>query len=166
MTDLKEWNNLCIIIFLEILAAIGCAGNFAVTKVYQKHMGNGIREGIKFNMIVGLFASIMFFAVSGFKWECTAFSLIFALLFTVFVGTYTMIGFNIMSMGSMTVYTVFLMLGGAVVPYLYGIAFLNESVNFRKVLALLFVVFAVMLNLFDEKGKNRQLIKTAKQIIK
>ena len=78
-------------------------------------MGSGVRSCILFNTFVGLFAAIIFFATSGFKWECTLFSLIMAVLFTVFVGTYTIIGFKIMSMGSMTVYTVFLMLGGAVV---------------------------------------------------
>ena len=81
--------------------------------------------------------------------------MIAALLFTVFVGTYNLIGFKIMSMGSMTVYTVFLMLGGAVVPYVYGIVFLGETVNIQKVLALLLVIFAVSLNLFDEKGKKQ-----------
>lgn len=142
---------------ISILAAIGCAGNFAITKVYQKHMGNGIREGIIFNIFVGLFSSIMFFAISGFKWECTAFSLFIALLFTIFVGTYTIIGFKIMSMGSMTVYTVFLMLGGAVVPYLYGIVFLKETVNIQKVFALLLVICAILLNIFDKKEKKQSL---------
>ena len=142
---------------ISILAAIGTAGNFAATKVYQKHMGNGVRSGIIFNIFIGLFSSILFFAISGFKWECTLFSLIIALLFTIFVGIYTIIGFKIMSMGSMTVYTVFLMLGGAVVPYLYGILFLNETINAQKVLALLFVACAVLLNLFDIKEKKQSL---------
>ena len=43
---------------LSIFAAIGCAGNFAVTKIYQKQMGAGIREGIIFNIYIGLFCSI------------------------------------------------------------------------------------------------------------
>lgn len=140
---------------MSVLAAVGCAGNFAVTKVYQKRMGNGMRAGVIFNVIVGFFAAVMFFAATGFKWECTPFSLLIATLFTLLVGTYTMIGFKIMSMGSMTVYTVFLMLGGAVVPYLYGIAFLGETVNIQKIFALLLVVFAVLLNLSGEKGKKK-----------
>lgn len=142
---------------LSILAAVGYAGNFAITKVYQKQMGSGVRSGIVFNILVGLFSGIIFFAVSGFRWECTAFSLFIALLMTAFVGTYTIIGFKIMSIGSMTVYTVFLMLGGAVVPYLYGMLFLGEAVNMKNVLAMLLVVCTVLLNLFDEKGNKQSL---------
>lgn len=140
---------------LSIFAAIGCAGNFAVTKIYQKQMGAGIREGIIFNIYIGLFCSVLFYVISGFKLEYTDYSFIMAAVFTLFVGMYTVIGFKIMSMGSMTVYTVFLMLGGAVVPYIYGILFLAERVNIFRISALLLVICSVLLNTFGEKqGKQ------------
>ena len=140
---------------LTLIAAIGTAGNFAVTKVYQKEMVSGVREGVIFNIFVGLFSGIIFFAASGFRLEFTAFSLIMAILFTLFVGSYTVIGFKIMSIGSMTVYTVFLMLGGAVVPYLYGIAFWGETVNLQKIAALLLVILAVWLNASGGKEQKQ-----------
>ena len=143
---------------MTLLAAIGTAGNFAVTQVYQKEMGSGVREGVIFNIFVGLFSGIIFFVASGFKLEFTAFSLIMAILFTLFVGSYTIIGFKIMSMGSITVYTLFLMLGGAVVPYIYGIVFWRETVNLQKIAALLLVILAVWLNTSGGK-EQRQSVK-------
>ena len=139
-------------------AAIGTAGNFALTKLYQQKMGNAVRESIVFNMLVGLFSTVVFWIAGGFNVECTPYSLLMAFLMSLFVGIYTMIGFKIMSMGSMTVYTVFLMLGGAVVPYIYGVLFLNEAVTFINVLALLLVIAAVMLNSFD-KNAGRQSVQ-------
>ena len=138
-----------------VIAAVGTAGNFALTKVYQKTMGNGVRESIIFNMFVGLFGSVFFWITSGFHIEFTIYSAVMALLMSLLVGVYTMIGFKLMSMGSMTVYTIFLMLGGAVVPYIYGVLFLNETVNFTKLLALLMIVAAVVLNSM-EKNAGRQ----------
>lgn len=143
---------------MTLLAAIGTAGNFAVTQVYQKEMGSGVHEGVIFNIFVGLFSGIIFFVFSGFKLEFTAFSLIMAILFTLFVGSYTIIGFKIMSMGSITVYTLFLMLGGVVVPYIYGIVFWRETVNLQKIAALLLVILAVWLNTSGGK-EQRQSVK-------
>ena len=146
---------------MMIIAAIGYAGNFAITKVYERHMGSGIRQGVIFNILVGFAGGIIFFASSGFKVELTVFSFVMALLFTVFVGAYTIIGFKIMSIGNMTVYTVFLMLGGAAVPYLYGIAFWEETVNIQKIVAMLLVGLAVWLNASGERSQGQ----TAKFIL-
>lgn len=140
------------------VAAIGTAGNFALTKLYQQNMGNAARESTVFNMLVGLFSTVIFWIAGGFNIECTPYSLLMAFLMSLFVGIYTMIGFKIMSMGSMTVYTVFLMLGGAVVPFFYGVLFLDEAVTFTNVIALLLVVVAVILNSF-EKNTGKQSAK-------
>ena len=144
--------------FILIIAAIGTAGNFALTKIYQKTMGNGVRESIIFNMLIGLFSTIFFWIAEGFQIECTPYSALMAFLMSLFVGVYTMIGFKLMSMGSMTVYTIFLMLGGAIVPYIYGVLFLDETVNLAKIIALLMIVMAVILNSL-EKNAGKQSVK-------
>lgn len=129
-----------------VVAAIGIAGNFSLTKVYQKSMGTALYESVVFNMLVGLFGAVLFWVLYGFRLEYTAYSALIAFLISFLVGFYTMIGFKLMSMGSMTVYTIFLMLGGAVVPYVYGIFFLDESVSTAKIIALLLIAFSVILN--------------------
>ena len=131
---------------LAILSAVLIAGNFTATKIYQKRMGTAVREGALFNSVVGLISSCLFLVSAGFKLEFTLYSFIMALLTSILVGTYTMIGFKIMSLGSVTVYTVFVMLGGAVVPYIYGVLFLGEGITVWKVLAILAVAAAVILN--------------------
>ena len=135
-------------------AATGIAGNFVFTKIWQQNKGNAVREGILFNTLTGFITGFIFYAVSGFKLEYTPFSLLISALIMLCVGGYTLIGFRIMSMGNMTVYTVFLMLGGAVVPYIYGWVFLNEVINLPKILGLIFVVIAVTLNAGEEKSQK------------
>lgn len=133
-------------------AAVLTTGDFAITKVYQKTLGNAVRESMIFNILHGLFSSVIFFVVGGFCVECTPFSFIMAFLISLFSGTYIMIGFQIMSIGSVTVYTIFLMLGGAVVPYVYGLMFLEETINGAKVLALILIVLAVVLNAAEKRA--------------
>ena len=57
--------------------------------------------------------------------------------------TYTFIGFKIMALGSLSVFTMFLMLGGMMLPYLYGVFLLNESVSVFRIIG--FVLLAASL---------------------
>jgi len=140
---------------LIFLAALGCALNFVVTKVYQLNQGNSIETGVIFNCLVGLAGSLIYFVVCGFKIEVTAFSVIMSLLFTLFLGLYTIIGFKIMSIGSMAVYTIFLMLGGMILPYFYGLLFLDEEITVFKVIALIMMIIAIVLQNEGEKKKGK-----------
>ena len=142
---------------LIFLAALGCAVTFALTKVYQIKQGNTLEFGVFFNFISGLFGAILYFAICRFNVEITPFSLVIALLFTLFFGAYTIIGFKIMSLGSMAVYTIFLMLGGMVLPYFYGLIFLNEEITAVKVIALAMMIYAIILQKEDDGEKGRAL---------
>ena len=142
---------------LIVLAALGCALNFALTKFYQIKQGNTIETGVIFNCLVGLAGSILYFIICGFKMEVTMFSFIVGLLSTIFVGVYTMVGFKIMSMGSMAIYTIFLMLGGMVLPYFYGLIFLDEQITLFKVIAMIMMVIAIIMQNDGEKKKEKTL---------
>ena len=142
---------------LIFMAAIGCAVNFALTKVYQLKHGNTQETGIVFNFLVGIVGFLIYFGICGFKIRITPFSLVLAVLFSVFVGLYTIIGFKIMSMGSMAVYTVFLMLGGMILPYFYGVIFLGEGVTSTKIIALLLMTAAIILQSDTGNGKGTAL---------
>lgn len=142
---------------LIFLAALGTGLNFAVTKVYQLKQGNSIQSGVIFNSLVGLVGSLIYFVVGGFKIEFTIFSVVLALLFTLFCGLYTIIGFKIMSIGSMAIYTIFLMLGGMILPYFYGLFFLGEKITVLKVVALLLMIIAIILQNDGEKKKGKAL---------
>ena len=142
---------------LIFLAAIGCAVNFALIKVYQLNQGNNKETGIVYNFLVGIVGFLIYFAICGFKIRITPFSLILASLLAVFVGLYTITGLKIMSMGSMAVYTVFLMLGGMILPYFYGVIFLGESVTIAKIIALLLMTAAIILQGDSSNNKGKKL---------
>ena len=44
--------------FLVLLAVIGLAVNFSLTKIYQNHTGTGFRISVLFNIITGIFTGL------------------------------------------------------------------------------------------------------------
>ncbi len=128
---------------LLILADILLAGNFAVTKGYQKREGVSVEKGLKFNMILGLFSALFMALLQGFRLRFTLFSVVMAFGFGLLFVLYNLIGFRIMEHGTMALYTVFLMTGGMVIPYIWGLVFLEEPFSLRRTLGLVIIAAAV-----------------------
>lgn len=132
---------------MVLIAVLFMAGDFACNKMYQKKAGTSLVMGLKFNSLLGLFTGIIFLIpilIQKGTVSCTAFSLILASLMTVFVTTYNIIGFRIMKSGSMALYTLFLMTGGMMVPYVWGLFFLQEEFSLQRTVGLLFMIIAVV----------------------
>ena len=99
-----------------VLAVILLAGDFAVNKLYQKRYGTSLETGLKFNALLGLFTAIIFFAINGFKFEFSVFSMLMAGIVALSIMSYNILGFRVLKSGSMAFYTLFLMCGGMFVP--------------------------------------------------
>ena len=142
--------------FLLLGAAVLLAAMFSLNKIYQKQNGTSLRAGFGFNALLGVFSAGIFFCVNGFSVGFSVFSLLLAGVITVLVTAYTLLGFRIIRNGSMTVYTLFLMAGGMVVPYFWGLLFLNENFSWKRTAGLLLIMGSIVLsNRFDRKEKAK-----------
>ena len=130
---------------LVLSSTILLAFNFAVSKRYQLTEGTCVETGLRFNMFLGLTTAVIFFSLSGFQVEFSWFSLVMALGMSSCAAAYTILGFAVMKAGNMAVYTLFLMSGGMILPYIYGVVFLNEHLTVLRILGLLFTLAAVVL---------------------
>lgn len=128
-----------------ILADILLAMNIAFSKVYQTSEGTTLAAGMKYNALAGLFTTIYFFVINGFQVHITLYSCIMAFAKTVLVVSYTFFGFRLLKMGSMALYTLFLMIGGMSVPYVWGLAFLGEQFSWLRTAALVLILAGVIL---------------------
>ena len=104
---------------LIILADILLSFEFAFSKKYQSIETNSLAAGLRFNTVSGLFTAIIFFALSGFKLDFSAFSVLFALAMSLCAATYSILGFSVLKKGNMAIYSVFLMSGGMILPYIF-----------------------------------------------
>ena len=127
---------------LVTIATVLLAFDFALSKKYQSTEGTGIRAGLMFNIWNGLFTAVIFFALCGFKIEFSWFSALMALGMSLCAISYSIIGFRILKSGGMALYSIFLMLGGMLLPYLFGVLFLEESLTLMRVVGVLLIIAA------------------------
>ncbi len=139
---------------LVIVATVLLAFDFALQKKYQRSESATLAAGLKFNAVSGLLKAIIFFVLSGFTLEFSVFSITLALLMAVANIAYVLIGFQILKHASMALYSLFLMCGGMLLPYFYGVLFLNEEVNAFRMVGVLIILIAILLSNKTKQGVN------------
>ena len=133
--------------------------DFALNKTYQKIYGTAPKAAFFFNSILGLITAVIFFAINGFKLEFSVYSFAMAGLMSLLVMSYNIIGFRLLKSGTMAMYTLFLMTGGMVLPYIWGLLFLNEPFSVLRTVGLVVILSGVILSNFSgERIKSKQII--------
>ncbi|MBR7133804.1 MAG: DMT family transporter [Clostridia bacterium] len=142
--------------FIVIIATVLLAFTFALQKKYQQIEGSDIIAGLKFNAVIGLLTAVIFLALLGFKIEFSAFSAVLAFAMALFSMLYSVIGFKILKLSGMAIYSIFLMSGGMLLPYFYGVLFLDEELSLFRIAGVVIILVAVILS-----NKAKHSIKTA-----
>ena len=128
-----------------LMAVLLLAGDFVINKLYQKKVGADVRAVLLFNCVNGLLTAGIFFVINGilngFSFEFQWFSLLMASSMAIFGLLYNFIGFRMLRDGNMASYTLFLMTGGMVLPYVVGLIGLNEPFSVLRTIGLM-VIFA------------------------
>ena len=143
---------------LVIISTVLLACNFAISKRYQLTEGVSMERGLRFNMYLGLTTTVIFFVVSGFRVEFSWFSVLMAFLTSFCTVSYVVLGFSVMKAGNMALYTLFLMSGGMMLPYIFGVAFLGEMLSVWRVLGLLLILVAVILSNKSDKPVSKKVL--------
>lgn len=137
-------------------AVVLLALQFSTNKAYSIRCGSTASASLTFTTIAGFLSaavSLLIAFATGEGFSVTLYSFVMAFLVAVFCCTYTFIGFKIMSLGNMSVYTMFLMLGGMLLPYLFGVFWLSEDVSVWRVIGVLLLVFSLA---FPVIAKNKE----------
>lgn len=114
--------------YLYLLAAvILMALQFAVNKFYQSKNGSAMMTSLLYTALSGLATGAIFFCINGFSLHVTPLSFLYAVIIAVLCLGYSLLGFKIFSLGNFSVFTMFLMLGGMLLPFLFGILFLGDA---------------------------------------
>lgn len=141
------------------LSAMLLGIDFALNKIYQRNYGTSPKAVLLFNSLLGLTTAVIFFAFNGFKLRFSLYSLIMAGIMSTFVMCYNILGFRLLKSGTLTLYTLFLMTGGMILPYIYGLLFLHENFSLLRTAGLILILSGVILSNFNGEHIN------AKQIL-
>lgn len=139
---------------LIILSVVMFGGGFAFNNGYRKIRGSSIKISLQFSLIGGLAGLLILLLLNGFRLEFTPFTLLMALLSTANSLVLTYCGFKALDKINLSLYSVFMMLGGMLLPFLQGLIFYGEDMTLAKG-ACLALIFAALLLTF-ERGERRR----------
>ena len=148
---------------LTLLSVIILAVDFAFKKKYQLIAGENTASGLYYNAVLGLTTAIVFFFINGFM---NGFSNITVNPFVLATATgmgvcsfvYCILGFVMMAKGTMAFYMIFLMTGGMLVPYVFGVVSLGEWSELAprqivlRIVGMLIMIFGVIISNRTKNG--------------
>ncbi|MCR5262678.1 MAG: hypothetical protein K6D94_02305 [Clostridiales bacterium] len=151
--------NYLIVLMSVVLLAL----QFTATKLYQLKFGSSPLSSARFNVIVRSVTSVIFLAATLIALrglQFSGFSLLCAAVTAAACVMYTMLGFVAMRFGPVSVFTMFLMCGGMLLPYLFGVIFLNETINTARVVGMALMLISLAMPLLDTRSEGAEKKKT------
>lgn len=141
--------------YILILLAVACfAAQFAFTKLYEGAAGQTATASLVMLVGTSLVGASIFFCMGGFSVSFSPISTVWAVIFAVIMIPYYMIGIKVLSLGSLAIYTMFMMLGGMLVPFFYGIIFLNEEISVAKAIGTVLLTASIVLQALWQKSPS------------
>jgi len=130
-----------------LVAVVLLAVQFASNRAYSIRQGSSAKASLTFTTLVGFTCAVVMFliaVISGEGFVITPYSLGMGAIVAALCCSYTFIGFKIMALGSLSVYTMFLMLGGMMLPYLYGVFMLDEAVSVWRIIGFILLALSLV----------------------
>ena len=143
---------------LVIISTVLFSLQFLFNQRFQQTYGTGMKATQVFSLYKSLVIILMMLLISGFKVQFSWFSLGMATIYAVSsiaMGYYSLKAFSV---ANLSVYSVFSMLGGMILPFFLGVLFFNEGDNLIfKVICCALIVVAVLLNIKSGKQNKKAL---------
>ena len=143
---------------LVIISTILFSLQFLFNQRFQQTYGTGMKATQVFSLYKSLVIILMMLLISGFKVQFSWFSLGMATIYAVSsiaMGYYSLKAFSV---ANLSVYSVFSMLGGMILPFFLGVLFYDEGDNLVfKIICCALIVVAVLLNIKSGKQNKKAL---------
>ena len=137
---------------LLIIATVLFAFQFSFNQKFQRLRGNTLEASLTFSANVHCVICLMMLAINGFVWRWSWFSAGMALLRSAMDVTYGYCSIQALACANLSVYSTFAMLGGMLLPFVYGIAFAGEAFTLHKFLCCLLISLSLFLTV--QPGKH------------
>lgn len=137
-----------------IIACVLFSSQFIFNKNYQLHSGSGLNPALWLAIFNGIWVLLLFLPLNGFRLQFSLPSLLFAagyaasslgcIVFTQFA----------MSRGPMAAVSLFMLTGGLLLPVLYGLLWLGETMTIWKAGGLLLILLSFFPGMIKPGRKN------------
>ena len=135
------------------LSVIMFGVQFLFTDKYQKECGQSALAAHRLTFFSGIVGVIILLIINGFRVEYTHFTLICAIASALVSLFYSICSLKALAKINLSLYSLFAMLGGMVLPFVQGLIFYDEKLTVGKIIC--FVLITVALALTVNKDTNK-----------
>ena len=127
--------------------------NFACTDKVRQYVGSGIGAAFFTTLIGAGVSAVLLFCMNGFKIEYSPVTLLIAFLQAIVSVLFTFCSYKSLDVINLSLYSLFSMLGGMVLPFIVGIIVFDEPLTVAKSVCIL-VIFAALAVVVNPGGKQ------------
>lgn len=127
---------------------------FVFTKGFSRRASSAAHVGLWNGCVVSLCMALYLFPMNGFRLEFTPAAGLAALCLALCAVTMSLCNIPAMRLGNMAVVTTYMLVGGMVLPFGYGVLALKEECPPLKLIAIALLIAAIIPNLLQGKGEQ------------
>jgi len=139
---------------LIILASLMASFQFVFNNGYQKENGSGLRSALDFTLYGTLISLVPMLIICRFRIEYSLFAVAVAFVHALVTVAYNYAAVKALANTNLSVYSLFAMLGGMALPFIYGTIFCNEGISIPKILCFVFIALSLIITV--EKDSNKK----------
>ena len=135
-----------------VISVVMFGGGFAIQDLYREKRGSSLKISMESAFIGSVFGLIVLLAFNKFSLDFTAFTFFIALWAALNGMAFTFCTFKALDYINLSLFSLFAMLGGMVLPFFQGIFFYEEGFTLAKIVCVVFISASLMCTV--EKGKG------------
>lgn len=136
------------------VAVIMFGFQFFMNQDYEKKNGNDLASSMVFIFGSSIAGLIVLLAINSFRLEFTWYTLIMAVITALNMMACIFCSLKSLARINLSLYSIFSMLGGMLLPFFAGIFFYDENLTLAKILCFVVVTFALVVTF--QKGKSNK----------
>lgn len=140
---------------LIVLSVVMFGGGFAIQDLYRKKRGSGLRISMESACIGAIAGAAVLLISNGTIPEITPFTLLMAVCASLNGMAFTFCAFKALDYINLSLFSLFAMLGGMLLPFLQGILFFGEGFTLAKAACVVLIAAALSCTVKrGEKGRG------------
>ncbi len=140
---------------LVFSATILFALQFLFNQKYEQNRGSDLKSALEFTLYKSVVIVIIMLFISKFRFAVTLFSIGLSVVYASACILMTYFSMKAFAVANLSVYSVFSMLGGMLLPFLLGVGFYDEKLTLFKVVCCGLIAVSVLLNLKSGKQSKK-----------
>lgn len=145
--------------FLLVAAVLMFTAQFAFTKIYGERVQQKTDQTLVMILLISLIGAAMYWAIGSFHVALSKNLLFYSAAFALVMIPYYVLGIQVLSIGSVAIYSMFMMLGGMALPFAYGLIFLGEPITWGKAVGCVVLTLAILAQSLTQQKQEEKKTK-------